>query len=277
MFNKDIFETHIQNSNSNNIMSAGRIAPFSLNEQGKTNREKYDEYQRQDRANAAKSEVKIDLQKDALKRVVGSPEYANASQEERQKMMDRGMSSVGDDPNKAASSYDDPDKSAAAFDVAQDARAQNIKRETGEKLAAMTPEQRDQEYQRVNTAWDRRMSTAGDSVKTMADVSDLRTKLSYDRANRARIAAPVLSAAKRDLGSAVKDSGRQDPYRPPNPRERSKFILRDQGVNVNDPVAVQREKVRRQVIGGQYRAGMDAFRRSGGGGFSTSGFGSGKF
>jgi len=89
---------------------------------------------KEDKINAQKPEAKRKLETDALKKVVRSDEYKNASEEERSKMLETGISSVGDTPSIEGSD--------AEFRVSQDQRARNIDSQTRKDFESMTPEER---------------------------------------------------------------------------------------------------------------------------------------
>lgn len=90
--------------------------------------------QKEDEINAQKPEAKRKLETDALKKVVRSDEYKNASEEERSKMLETGISSVGDAPSIEGSD--------AEFRVSQDQRAKNIDSQTRKDFESMTPEEK---------------------------------------------------------------------------------------------------------------------------------------
>ncbi len=89
---------------------------------------------KEDEINAQKPEAKRKLETDALKKVVRSDEYKNASEEERSKMLETGISSVGDAPSIEGSD--------AEFRVSQDQRAKNIDSQTRKDFESMTPEEK---------------------------------------------------------------------------------------------------------------------------------------
>lgn len=170
MFDKKLFLHHTKNTTSHNKMTrAGVKAPFSVNEQAipmnvSTNVTRavataYPETTRrasgsnstlvdrvqvanQQERDAAAPEVKEKLQTDALKRVTSSPEYASASEEERTKMLERGLQSIGDDPVATSNQFTSPAERDAAYSTSQDTRSQNIDQDIQSQMAGLSDEER---------------------------------------------------------------------------------------------------------------------------------------
>lgn len=86
--------------------------------------------------------VKQKLETDALRKVTSSPEYASASPEERSRMLERGLQSIGDNPVGAADQFTSQEDRDAAYSTAQDVRAQNIDRDIQSQMANLSDEER---------------------------------------------------------------------------------------------------------------------------------------
>ena len=170
MFDKKLFIQHNTNTTSHNKMAqAGVNAPFSLNEQSipmnvSTNVNRsiataYPETTRRaagpnstlvDRVqianeqerDAAAPKVREKLEIDALKRMVGTPEYAAASDAERSKMLDRALESIGDDPSAIRDQFTTGGERDAAYQFANEVRSQNIQRDVESRRQNLSDEER---------------------------------------------------------------------------------------------------------------------------------------
>ena len=225
---------------------------------------------KEDKINTQKPEAKRKLETDALKKVVRSDEYRNASEEERSKMLETGISSIGDNPSIEGSD--------AEFRVRQDQRAKNIDRDVKARLAAMTPEEKEVEFNRAEAdsaarsaaRYEQgRKAAEGGQLSGMDDVRAMKDFFAKNRRDRNRNQSEILSQADRDIASMDKDpstiyqgidklSNKTKPeldsfIKSKTPRQRARFVLGDQGVDVNDPTAVQREADRRSQMGDRYR------------------------
>ena len=280
MFDKKLLLQHIKNQD--------------INEQ--TAREKYAEYRRRDAIEAEKPHTRREMEMDALRTTTSSDAYKNASEEERSKMLDNALElrSVGDNVNR--------NMSDAEFSVAQDVRGENIRRDTRTRLDAMSPEDRQSEFDRVNRKFDQdtearyqrgRRAAQGGKLSSMDDVRAMKDFFARNRRDYRDATRDLLGQAERDIDSSQRyaenrtdaelerlKSGnlrgmqfgartKDEPNKMSDAeiRDRKEFIMQDQGVNIYDPNAVQSEKERRQIIAGKTTAALDALRR-------RSGFGS---
>jgi hypothetical protein len=172
MFNKNIFLQHTTNTPGHNkITQAGVKAPFSLREQvipmntaasvnasiasaypetvraqgtAASNFVDRVQYQNEEDKKKKKSEIEQKSGVDALRRVTSSQEYADASEEERSKMLDAALQSRGDDPAAFANQYGGSDSNSyrAAYSLAQDTRRQNIDRDVQSQYSQLSDEEK---------------------------------------------------------------------------------------------------------------------------------------
>jgi len=172
MFNKNIFLQHTTNTPGHNKMTqAGVKAPFSLREQaipmntaasvnasiasaypetvraqGTTASNFVDrvQYQNEEDIKKKKAEIQQKSNEDALRRVTSSQEYADASEEERGKMLDAALEGRGDDPSAFANQYGESDSNSyrAAYSLAQDTRRQNIDRDVQSQFSKLSDEEK---------------------------------------------------------------------------------------------------------------------------------------
>jgi len=283
MFDKKLLLQHIKNQDINEQYTSVSGKPM-------TAREKYAEYQKQDAIKAEKPKAREKMEMDALRKTTSSDAYRNASEEERSNMLDKSMElrSVGDNPSM--------NMSDAEYNVAQDVRGENIRKDTRAKLDAMSPEERQAEFDRVNTKFDQdkearyqrgRKAAQGGKLSSMNDVRAMGDYFASNRRDYKKVADPIMAAARKDIDSSQRYAEnrtdaeferlkqgnlrgmRFDPRSEGEPnkmsdaeiRDRKEFIMQDQGVNIFDPKSVQAERERRQVLAGQTRVGLEALRR----------------
>ena len=172
MFNKNIFLSHTTNTPGHNKMTkAGVKAPFSLREQaipmntaasvnasiasaypetvraqGERQSQFVNAVERSNEEDKKKKKGEIEQKsgEDVLRRVTSSQEYADASEEERGKMLDAALQSRGDDPSAFANQYGGSDSNAqrAAYSLAQDTRRQNIDLDVQSQMSQLSDEER---------------------------------------------------------------------------------------------------------------------------------------
>ena len=255
MFDKSLLLQHIQNQDINEQSSSKPM----------TDREYYDAAMKQDALKAEKKKIRSKMEMDSLKKTVRSDSYRNASQSERQNMIDKSyqLRSVGDNPNI--------NMSDAEFSVAQDVRRENISRDMDAKLAAMTPEQRQASYDKRSAArYERgRKAAQGGPITSMGDVRAMKDYFASNRKDYKNIAAPVMKQAKQ----AIKVMSNLDPKVNNTPTKIATSVFKSRGIDTKNPDLVKFERERRQVLAGQTRVGLDNLLRKRMG-MNKAGFGS---
>lgn len=258
MFDKSLLLQHIQNQDINEQSSSKPM----------TDREYYDAAMKQDALKAEKKKIRSKMEMDSLKKTVRSDAYRNASQSERQNMIDKSyeLRSVGDNPNI--------NMSDAEFDVAQDIRGENIRKDTRTKLDAMTPEQRQASYDETEARSAARYETGrkaaqGGKLSSMDDVRAMKDYFASNRSDYKNIAAPVMKQAKQD----IKVMSNLDPKVNNTPTKIATSVFKSRGIDTKNPDLVKFERGRRQVLAGQTRVGLDNLLRKRMG-MNRAGFGS---
>ena len=279
MFDKTVLLQHIINEGQ--YTSADGLKTM-------TAREKYNEYQQKDAMKAQDAKKREEMEIEALKKTTRSNSYGNASEEERSKMLETGISSIGNDPSTSSSN--------AEFRVRQNQRAKNIDTQTQNDFNSMTPDQKmlspDEMRKRgliaskygqtksvstgrplnPNNPYGPKISTPDDKdtkyqyrpdkpiqypnnsrgqlFAAQDDLSNLKQGIRDRRAERASRDSSINSQANRDIYSAQKFPGTAGDLnrhqRPLRANEKSRLMLQDQGVDVNNPMALARESGRRQ-------------------------------
>lgn len=259
-----------------------------------TAREKYAEYQEQDALKVEKKKVRERMEIDALRKTTSNDAYRNASEEERSKMLNTSLElrDIGDNPST-------PGRTKAEYSVAHDIRGENIGRDTRAKLKAMSPEERQAEFNRVIKQHDDRREKSyqrgkkaahGGKLSSMDDVRAMKDFFAQNREQYRKAIHPIFSQSARDNASEEKYEKNRTPaqleklkkgelrgmkFDLENPtqstklndaevRDRREFVMQDQGVDITDRAALEKERVRRAVLAGQLTVDMDNLgRRSG--------------
>jgi hypothetical protein len=249
-----------------------------------------------DKEKADTKKAKEDLQRKGLEDVVRSDAYRDASDEERDKLLDDAMNLRGV-AGATRGTQTDPNVDMATFRAISQQRGENVMADTRAELAQMSPEEKERSFRDAmdRTRRDREadyargrdafMST--DGPQSMGDVAAMRRYFKSNRRDYRDATRDLFSQAESDIDSSQRYAenrtdaelerlklgnlrGMQfDPRSEDKPnkmsdaeiRDRKEFIMQDQGVNIYDPDALKAERERRQILAGKTTAALDALRR----------------
>tara|TARA_X000001388_G_scaffold43857_2_gene30964 strand:+ start:2100 stop:2954 length:855 start_codon:yes stop_codon:yes gene_type:complete len=219
---------------------------------------------------AATKKAKEDLQQKGLEDVVRSDAYRDASDEERDKLLDDAMNLRGV-AGATRGTQTDPNVDMATFRAISQQRGENVMADTRAELAQMSPEEKERSFQdamdrttqsrEADYARGRDAFFSADGPQSMADVDAMRRYFKSNRRDYGDATRDLFSQAQRDLTSAEKDPVFGPPKTNTDLRRRMEFVMQDQGVDINDPDALKAETERRKILADKTTAALDALRR----------------
>lgn len=225
-----------------------------------------------DKEKADTKKAKEDLQRKGLEDVVRSDAYRDASDEERDRLLDDAMN-LRNVPGATRGTQTDPNVDMATWRAISQQRGENVMADTRAELAQMSPEEKEKSFQdamdrttqsrEADYARGRDAFFSADGPQSMADVDAMRRYFKSNRRDYRDATRDLFDQSRRDFASAEKDKDAVGgpPRTNAETRRRAEFIMKDQGVDIKDPKALQAETERRQIIAGKTTAALDALRR----------------